>query len=210
MRGPLAVARFTKSILDERLAGQLRQVEAEDPDLTAGMLSTPKLITYTEPKWPIGIEQQPAVIVSVRNAGSAVLQDASADFETYDVTYEVAAEVYLSHPVPSVADMARYSWTLAIRQVWLSARDLDGFSVLPGFTETYDTVVEDTQAAQWVSRALSVVQVVVTEKYATGRVTTPVEFVDVKAGYVGAMEELNVPIHPALDDSDPTPATIAP
>lgn len=198
MRGPLAVARHAKQLMDGRLATQLRQVEAEDPDLTPNMLSTPKLITYTEPNWPIGIDQQPAVILSVRNAGSAVLQDVTSDFETYDVTYEVAAEVYLTAPAPSVADLARYSWTLAIRQVWLSARDMDGFSVLPGFTETYDTVVEDAKEAQWVSRALSVVQVVVTESYATNRTLTPVASVDVKAAYVAADEALDVPVHPAL------------
>jgi len=198
MRGPLAVARFAKTLMDERLEHQLRQVEVDDPDLTRGMLSTPRLVTYTEPNWPIGIDQQPAVILSVRNAGTAVLQDVSAGEETYDVTYEVAAEVYLTAASPSVADVARYSWTLAIRQVWLSARDLGGFSVLPGFTETYDTVVESDKGQEWVSRALSVVQVVVAEKYATTRTLTPVDTLQVKAGYVGADEELNVPVHPAL------------
>ncbi len=198
MRGPLAVARFAKTLMDERLERQLRQVEVDDPDLTRGMLSTPRLVTYTEPNWPIGIDQQPAVILSVRNAGTAVLQDVSAGEETYDVTYEVAAEVYLTAASPSVADVARYSWTLAIRQVWLSARDLGGFSVLPGFTETYDTVVESDKGQEWVSRALSVVQVVVAEKYATTRTLTPVDTLQVKAGYVGADEELNVPVHPAL------------
>lgn len=209
MRGPLAVARFAQILMQERLEGQLRAVEADDPDLSKGMLSSPRLVTYTEPNWPIGIDQQPAVILSVRNAGTAVLQDAGIDYETYNVTYEVAAEVYLTHPQSSVADMARYSWTLAIRQVWLSARAEGGISVLPGFTETYDAVVEDTQAAEWVSRALSVVQVVVTEQYRTGRRLTPVESVDVLAGYVEPDEELNVPIHPSLIVND-TPATLTP
>ncbi len=198
MQGPLAVARFSKNLMDARLPDRLRQVEVEEPDLGRGQLGHPGLVTYTEPKWPLGTDQTPAVMLSVRNAGTAVLQDVGADYETYDVTYEVSAEVYLSMTDPEQADVQRYSWMLAVRQVWLSARDLGGFSVLSGFTETYDTVVEDQQNAEWVTRALSVVQVVVSEQYATSRTVTPVESMTVKAGYVGADEELNVPVHPAL------------
>lgn len=213
MIGPKGIAKFAADLMRDRLSAQLRAVEAADPDLSPGSLSDPRTVTFTEPRWSnMGIEQYPAVIVTARNAGSAVLQDSTLGFETYNVTYEVSAEVYLTHPDPTVADIARYSWALAIRQVWLLARAEGSISVLPSFAETYDAVVENTSEdgrQEWLSRALSVVQVVATEQLATGRRLTPVESVDVLAGYVEPDEELNVPIHPSLIVND-TPATLTP
>lgn len=135
MSGALGAVRRVAALLADVIPGQLRAVEAA-LNLPAGVLPDPGLVQPTQPG-ELGVEDYPALIVSVLSTTAGELEDLDtygdlldgpgtslAPSELWSLVYRMRVEVFVVADNVEAADTLRYAYLLAVRWALLSNRNV--------------------------------------------------------------------------------------